>query len=291
MPAATTPPAVTAPAKKPKVILLVDWENTVFAGSDHGFDVSFAGIKNIVRNMGDIIFSFVFVSPYEIERTIKKDTAKNEASDVIRTLTDAGFFVVACPMGYKETDAADTNMNDLARRYLEHSDAQCVVIVSRDRDFRALSDFAKDMHKQVIFLDILQHREFVEGGDMHFALEDGRERVMLDRAFEALKNARAGKTASIDHWREYFKAIIICLKSNRDANNLPFLAMVDHVNGKLDLPWSRVPRKHLQIALTILKEKRVLQTHNRGGIFHYYLNPRDPVVEIACAIDLRTPAA
>ncbi|MBI2039191.1 MAG: NYN domain-containing protein [Candidatus Niyogibacteria bacterium] len=280
----------TPPSSKPKnIALLVDWENTFLAGTVRGFAVSFSGIKKLVREQGRILFADVFVDPHTVERA-----AKSGASDTLRSLWDAGYHVIACPMGSKDADAVDTIMNQRARDYLELADIDILVVVSRDRDFRALSDKAADRGKHVVLFDVIKHRSHVEGGDAHFELENGREHIKLERAAEALKTARHGETAESEYWREYLAEIVRTITGIKAHGKTmlfqSFPSMQDQVQMRLDSPWKNQSGKILRVALTVLREKGAIrQITARNGV-QYVIDPQSPIVQNACSVNLLASA-
>ena len=262
-------------------LLLVDWENTVYAGQDNGFTVSFARLKEYVRGMGNIIVADAFVSPY---------AAREER--VVQGLWDAGFQVIACPMRHKDVDAVDTKMIARARQYLAEMPNINICIVSRDNDFSDLKDFADDMHRTVILLNVVEFKKQLAGEDEVTELSEGRERKSLERAYAALVNGQLGNiTPDIEHRKEFLKAVIRIVERHckeQMAFNVLHGTVEQHM--RRSTRW-KGDLRIIRTALTTLVDHHVFwRSSGDGSVAVYRLNKEDTVVLMALAVDPKKSA-
>jgi len=246
------------------LILLVDYDNVI----GHDFPVSFVRVKELVRERGKILFADAFLSPFSTRPR------------VIDTLNDAGFQCIACSQAYKDKDSVDNRIITRAMTYLERTDAKEIVVVSADRDFSRLVDFAADIHKCVTILNPGQEKESIEGIDAVRTVDFSPQVQGYTEALKALmKDEETFSSLGVEQKANLLTTCIVAIhqietqrKYQRTFNTLLCEAW-PHVK----LKWPR-SQPLLRPALTCLVENLVLTKHVEEETTSYTLNRQHPVV-------------
>ncbi len=265
-----TPVAKTIPveARVPTILLIVDYDNAVSEARRQSFSISFAKLREFVLKSGRILFSEVFISPKAAQRQENVDG-----------LWQAGFKVIACPMGSKDADAVDAKINWTVRQYLEYTTVDIVFIVSRDQDFRELAGFARDMHKRVEFLDVLRERSSIEGED---ALRELVESRALGRFEKAVESLAGGFKDGDEQDVEFLKSIIRAFADRKDLRKISFDPLRTYIWGQIYQEWSGVFKEmDLKIALSALVHGEVIKRNLGESLTYYTLNRDHPATRYA----------
>ena len=138
-------PASNAVVAGNGVLLLADWCNIMmeFAGNDKSgkvpvFPVPYEIFKNISRSYGLVVMSVAFVPPH-ISPLIQTEIFRH------------GFDVMSCPP-VKDwgPDSVDMKLDEWGRLLLNLPGIRTLVIISNDKDFNPLKNFARDQGKNPV---------------------------------------------------------------------------------------------------------------------------------------------
>ncbi len=253
-------PAPVSEPKRPVVAALVDYDNTELGAKDAGFRISFFKLKEHLRTFGDIWLADVFLSPF----STRKD-------GVVTQLCAAGFQAISCPMGTKEKDSVDSQINWRARQYLEIPGVDVVVIVSRDSDFNPLAVFASDRHKKVIFVDVTAEKMNVRGVDQEVEIPHSREYESFKDAYKFLENSMSPSDAETIKRFEFLKDIVCSLRDQ--AKPQSFKGMHGDVEMKLRPKWGDQFRgESFRQALSVLVDSKVILQMVGNDTVQYKIN-------------------
>ncbi|MFC1756900.1 NYN domain-containing protein [Patescibacteria group bacterium] len=135
-----------------KVMVLVDYDNINISASEEGKIIDLKAIIEKCLEFGTIEFAFLFASQRNFENSMGSRT------DLPMDAHNNGFIPVVCPGTIvqdgelKQKDKVDSIMINLARKYLQTSLIDSVVIVSHDEDFLPLANDFRFKRKQVIVM-------------------------------------------------------------------------------------------------------------------------------------------
>ena len=259
-------------AKLPNVAVLVDLDNTESRALETGFQISYARLKEKLREFGNLIFADVFVSPTAVKN-----------SGLVAQLWDAGFTVIACPMETKDRDAVDAKMNWRGREYVAGGGIDTIVVVSVDRDFKDLGEFAADRHKRVIFFRVTEHKEAIQGKNGEVPLGLGRSVAQkLQTVKELTENAQSFTN---DQQARFIQDVIRQMAEvfRRHPDRMGFKVLkIRTLQLLLPSEWKKIHDdsldRELEQAMSALKEGGVLQKTDTGSSVHYTLNRSHPAV-------------
>ncbi|MEK7640906.1 MAG: NYN domain-containing protein [Patescibacteria group bacterium] len=251
---------VTSEPKRSVVAVLVDYDNAESGAKDAGFRMSFFKLKEHLRTFGDIWMADVYLSPF----SARKD-------GVITQLWAAGFQAISCPMGTKEKDSVDSQINWRARQYLEIQGVDVVVIVSRDSDFNPLAVFAADRHKKVIFVDVAAEKMNVRGVDQEVEIPHSREYESFQDAYKFLENSMSPSDVETIKRFDFIKDIINSLRDQVKPQSFKGIQSV--VELKLQAKWGdQFARESFRQALSVLVDSKVIIQMVGAATVQYRIN-------------------
>lgn len=270
--AASKPPTV----EKPGMVVLVDFDNTVGVARDSHFVVSFKKLKEVLRTLGRIVFADAFLS------------ATTTNPQTVALLWQAGFQVITCPMGSKDTDAVDSKILWRARQYLRESSIAAAVIVSQDRDFSELVNFAADLGKEAVLFNVGEHKAAIQGTEAEIVIELPRGRLvaLFMKAVDLAGNGLSGFNPDDELRVRFVKDLIAAIREKEDEdrrggrNHPTFHILSGCMQGVLGSRWRQTFREpDFRTALTAMIEKGVITKNaNRVSTF-YTLNTEHPAVK------------
>lgn len=266
------------------VVALVDFDNVTGSARDASFSISFGRIREYVRRFGTVLFVDAFVSP---------NSARPE---IVQGLWNAGFQVIACPMASKDRDDVDAKMNWRARQYLNMANVTTVIIVSRDQDFRDLTDYAEDLHKKVVFIDVVKQRSEFEGVDPSGGIPTytSRRLIKFTRALDQLSENSRGYNAEEAETIRFVRDVVVeCDAREKDMEKLAlakpsFLTLQSYVSARVMLRWSKIfTAIDVKQALTAMVEARAVEKLVGGGTTYYVLSRNHPAVKNVLDIEVK----
>ena len=125
------------PTENRRFVVLIDYKNLEDSIKNPGDRFrNFSWLLDPILEQGILIFGFVFIPEHYSARP-----AINQLSSRHR------FSPILCPRQFdgiisKDADTVDARMNALGKDLIEHSDCTDLVIISGDRDFQELANFA-----------------------------------------------------------------------------------------------------------------------------------------------------
>lgn len=271
-PAPVPAPPVTQPAPVPMttpaeciVAALVDYDNVIGHARDSGFSLSFEKLRERIRTSGKVLFADVYLS------------LASTRPETIGRVCKADFRAITCPQGYKDKDSVDEKMKADARKYLQNTPVNKVLIVSRDSDFHDLAGFAADLHKKVEFINIVEEQAAVQGHDQAPQLVQSRALDRFTKALQHIKNNWAGLSADEERCVRFLKEIIRSVreKEARAKRNTPFKTLHAWLWQENQNRWKNIWSEYeLKKAMTALVEDDVIRKNignaNNGETYNYY---------------------
>ncbi|HEY4475325.1 MAG TPA: NYN domain-containing protein, partial [Candidatus Paceibacterota bacterium] len=245
------------------------------------FTVSFKKLKDILRTYGRIIFADAFLSP------------ATSNPQTITSLWNAGFQVIVCPMGSKDTDAVDSKLEWRARQYLRESTVAKVFVVSRDRDFSELVNFAADLGKQAVLFDIERHRGAIEGTEEEIVIElpQGKQVALFMRAVDYVGQGLSGLRPDDELRIKFLKDVIAAVSGKEEDNRRvglrppSFHVMHGSLIGVLGGQWRQsFTVMDFRNALTALVQQNAIVRRENHVTTFYELNREHPAVKAALLI-------
>lgn len=274
---AANPVPMTPPAEY-LVVALVDYDNVIGHAREESFSLSFEKLRELTRSFGRVLFADVYLSQ-----------ASNNPATVAR-VSKADFRPLVCPQAYKDKDSVDEKMKKDARKYLQDTPVNKVLIISRDRDFHDLADFAADLHKKVEFIDIVKERARIQGYDEAPQLVESRSLERFTKALAHLQSGWSGLNPEEEKCVRFLKEIILAVNEKEKTKSqwkTPFNKLCEHLWVNKQNLWRSVWNEHdLKKAMTalvgdglngVLTKNVGIASQNQS--FQYYtLNFRHPAV-------------
>ncbi len=242
----------------PLIVVLVDYDNVYSTILEANSSISFAKLKALVREHGRILFADVFLSPASTK------------PDVIAKLWDAGFQVIACPMENKDKDSVDAKILTRAVQYLERTHITKLVIVSRDRDFRGLTDQAADMGKDTVFIDVSKEIERLKGADILPMLFPKKETERFERTLSYLMNRQKDHRPGGKERMRILKDIIQIIRNLNPK--CAFRPLVSDVSRELEIQNKAVSERDVRAALTAIVNVGILVKNESATRTFYIFN-------------------
>lgn len=259
------------------VVVLVDFDNALNVALESDISLSFRRIKEFVRSRyGRIVSAEAFLSPYSTK------------PGNVALLSAAGYVVAACPREFKDKDAVDTLIQWRARMYLTDLSVEIVVIVSVDRDFADLVQFAADRRKKVVLVDIRNNPKTFEGMDTFPELRNSRRLQRFQRALElfvgSVSNPNDDEAERGSFISEAFRTIVR-IQAERGATEekqgerWSFGTLHEEVWGALAGTWGNAfSPADLEAAMTALVESGALVKNATPHFTYYTVDPNSPLM-------------
>jgi len=123
---------------RPKIGVLLDYENIASEAISKGSTISFKGLSNLFKEcakLGNLILPMAFLP----DHFIKNSTG----GDVLQDLHTAGFYPIPCKStNSKNKDKVDSIMVEVGKSLIDETQISRIVIVSHDGDFIPLFNYA-----------------------------------------------------------------------------------------------------------------------------------------------------
>lgn len=216
--------------------VLVDYDNVCGVMIKHGFQISFAKLRDFCRGFGRIIFPDIFLS----RNTFLSQTADKKV-EIIDSLWQLGFEVIVCPKQLKDKDAVDIKMKARMRKYAEHSSVGKIIIVSEDADLLydpEINEFVRDLGKEIVRVMPSKYRAELEGiDDCSYISENLNIKVftkIIEQTFQK-------KILSLEDKKraEFIKDAIYAVNETINGKKFAFMTMLNAVWAVLYKKWHK----------------------------------------------------